>query len=152
MAVRAAQFLAIVCSALALIPSGAHLAALPNKVALPQAEFFIVQDIYRGWAILGMLWLAALAANAALAFLVRADRAPFRYAVLAAMCWVLVFTVFLGWTFPANQATANWTAVPENWDALRRQWEYSHAANTAIAVAALCLTSLSVLSWRPNGR
>jgi hypothetical protein len=33
------------------------------------------------------------------------------------------------WTFPTNQATNNWTVVPKNWNALRIQWEYSHAAN-----------------------
>jgi hypothetical protein len=37
MTVRAIQFLAIIISALALVPSGAHLAALPNKIGMPQA-------------------------------------------------------------------------------------------------------------------
>ncbi|MEZ2409074.1 hypothetical protein AB6806_19910 [Bosea sp. RCC_152_1] len=55
MTVRIVQFLAIVSCALALIPAGAHLAALPNKIALPQADYFTVQGIYRGWATLGLL-------------------------------------------------------------------------------------------------
>jgi hypothetical protein len=61
-----------------------------------------------------------------------------------------MLAIFLLWTLPANQATGNWTSVPGNWDTLRRQWEYSHAANAGIAFIALCLTALSVLSWRPN--
>ncbi|SCW81029.1 hypothetical protein SAMN02927900_05179 [Rhizobium mongolense subsp. loessense] len=74
--IRAAQFLAIVISALALIPSGAHLAALPNKIALPQSEYFTVQAIYDGWAILGLLWVAAVAINALLAVIVRSQKWP----------------------------------------------------------------------------
>jgi hypothetical protein len=31
---------------LALVPSGAHLAALPNKMAMAQAAYFIAQQIY----------------------------------------------------------------------------------------------------------
>jgi hypothetical protein len=36
MALRLIQFLAIMLTALALVPSGAHLAALPNKIAMAQ--------------------------------------------------------------------------------------------------------------------
>src|SRR5215813_851589 len=41
MALRLVQFLAIMLTALALVPSGAHLAALPNKMALAQAAYWI---------------------------------------------------------------------------------------------------------------
>lgn len=44
MVIRTVQFLAIIVSALTLIPAGAHLAALPNKIDLPQAEYFTVQE------------------------------------------------------------------------------------------------------------
>ncbi|XSG82575.1 MAG: DUF1772 domain-containing protein [Methyloligella sp. ZOD6] len=152
MSVRAIQFLAIIVTALALIPSGAHLAALPNKIGMPQDEYFTVQAIYSGWAILGWLWPIALVANGVLAILVRSQPWPFRFAVLATLCFGLMFVVFLLWTFPANQVTANWTTVPENWETLRQQWEYSHAVNTAIVFLAVCFSLLSALSWRPSGR
>ncbi|TDW35780.1 hypothetical protein EV128_102325 [Rhizobium azibense] len=48
MKVRIVQFLAIIIGALALVPSGAHLAALPNKIGLPQTDYFTVQGIYYG--------------------------------------------------------------------------------------------------------
>lgn len=54
MALRAVQFLAIVLTALALVPAGAHLAELPNKIGLDQEAYFIVQSIYRGWALFGI--------------------------------------------------------------------------------------------------
>jgi len=41
MALRVIQFLAIILTALALVPSGAHLAALPNKIGMTQAAYFV---------------------------------------------------------------------------------------------------------------
>ena len=141
MTFRVAQFMALLVTALALVPSAAHLAALPNKIALPQGEYFIVQRIYRGWALLGALWAAAIVLNAWLAYLARAQPWPAWLAVGAASCFALMLAVFFLWTFPANQATANWTSVSENWEMLRQHWEYSYAVNAGIALVALCLTN-----------
>ena len=148
MTVRAVQFLALVIAGLALVPTGAHLAVLPNKIALPETEYFAVQGIYRGWWILGLLWPAAIVVNVGLAVLVRSQAWPFRFALLAAGCFVLMLAIFLVWTQPANRATQNWTTVPANWEALRLQWEYSHAANAGVVLLAFCLTTLSALSWK----
>ena len=52
---RLIQFLAIMLTALALVPSGAHLAALPNKMAMAQAAYFVAQQIYAGWALFGII-------------------------------------------------------------------------------------------------
>ncbi len=150
MPIRIIQFLAVVISAIALIPAGAHLAALPNKIAMPVADYFIVQGIYSGWAILGLLWPAALIVDIVLASVVRAQAWPFWLAVFAALCFVLMLAIFVTWTLPANQATQNWTTVPANWDVLRRQWECSHAVNAVLAFAAFCLATMSVLAWRPS--
>src|SRR5438128_12281112 len=65
MALRLIQFLAIMLAALALVPSGTHLAALPNKMAMAQAAYFIAQQIYAGWARFGIVLFGALAANLA---------------------------------------------------------------------------------------
>ena len=47
-------------------------------------------------------------------------------------------------TYPANQATENWTVVPENWMALRSQWEYSHAAAAVLNLTAFCALLVSI--------
>jgi hypothetical protein len=39
------QFVAMVLTALALVPSGAHLFALPNKIHLRETDYFITQGI-----------------------------------------------------------------------------------------------------------
>ena len=147
------QFLALVFCALSLIPSGAHLAAMPNKMRLDQAGYFVAQGIYAGWSILGLLWFAAMIVLALLAFLSRTQRRPMAFSLAALACFAFTLIVFFTWTFPANQATANWTIAPETWEALRRRWEYSHAANAVIVFLAFVLTALAVLTWqRPASR
>ena len=57
--------------------------------------------------------------------------ADFARLLIRATKWLIVanLAIFFVWTFPANQATNNWTVVPKNWNKLRIQWEYSHAAH-----------------------
>ena len=151
MSVRIVQFVAIVVIALAVVPSGAHLAALPHKIGMPQDHYFVVQSAYRGWAWLGLLWLAGLTLGATSAVMVRSQAVPFWSAAGAAACFPIMLAVFLVWTQPANQATDNWTRTPENWTVLRLHWEYSHATSAVIVVLALCLIVYSALAWRPEG-
>ena len=36
--------------------------------------------------------------------------------------------------------------MPDNWEALRRKWEYGHAANALIVFAALLATGRALIS------
>ena len=145
---RMAQFLAIALTALALVPAGAHLFELPNKIDLAQEEYFVVQNIYRGWALFGIVLFGALAANVALAIMVRRQRAPFFLALLAFLLVVATLVIFFTWTYPANQVTSNWTVAPADWQELRARWEYAHATNAALTFMALCALTWSVLLTR----
>ena len=145
---RTAQFFALVLTALALIPGGAHLFALPNKIAMTEADYFVAQRIYDGWALLGAVLIGAILADAVAALLTRAQMAPFVLAALATLLMLATLAIFFAFTFPANQATANWTTIPDDWQYLRRQWEMSHAVNAAITFAAFCCMSLSVILSR----
>jgi hypothetical protein len=146
MRLRVVQFLAVVLTALALVPDGAHVFALLNKINLGAEQYFIVQNIYRGWALFGVLLIGALLADLALALVLRRrGGAPFVLALLGFCGVALTLGVFFLWTYPANQATANWTTIPEHWEQLRRQWEYSHAFNAVITFLALCSVTLSVV-------
>lgn len=147
-----AQFAAILLTALALVPVGAHLLVLSNKIELDQEHYLTVQQIYRGWAFLGALIAAAILANLALAIASRRQRMPMLGALGAAILLALTLGVFFIWTFPVNQATANWTTAPIDWEALRMRWEFSHAANAVLTFLALCATTLACLSWRDAGR
>jgi hypothetical protein len=148
MGLRTAQFLAIVLTALALVPAGAHFFELPNKIDLAEDAYFVVQGIYRGWALFGIVLFGALAANLVLTFLVRHRRGPFWLALLAFVLVAATLLVFFAWTYPANQATSNWTEVPADWQELRLQWEYAHAANAVLTFIALCAVTLSTLMTR----
>jgi hypothetical protein len=145
---RAVQFLAVVLTALALVPAGAHLFELPNKIGLPQEQYFTVQGIYSGWALFGFVLCGAIAANLASAVMLRHQRASFLLALAAFAVMAAVLAIFFTWTFPANQATGNWTVVPADWRELRVRWEYSHAVNAVLTFAALCSVTLSALLAR----
>jgi hypothetical protein len=145
---KVVQFLALALTALALVPSGTHLFELPNKMSLGAEQYFIVQSIYRGWSLFGIVLIGALIANLALALLLRRRGAPFALALFGFFCISFTLVVFFIWTLPANQATHNWTTIPDNWEQLRRQWEYSHAANAVATFAAFCSVALSLLMTR----
>jgi hypothetical protein len=148
MQIRAWQFAAILFTALMLAPGAAHLFALPNKIGLARDDYFITQQVYRGWAILGLLIFAALLSNAVLAYLVRDQDRPFLFALLSALAIFATLVIFFVWVFPGNQATDNWTSIPANWEALRSRWEYGHAASAIVSILALCSTTLSVVTRR----
>jgi hypothetical protein len=148
MSLRVVQFLAVVLTALAFVPAGAHLFELPNKIDLPQDDYLTVQGIYAGWAWLGIIDLAALVLNVVLAIKLCRQRLAFSFAVAAALCFVVFFAIFFTWTFPANQATANWTTLPDDWSRLRRGWEYSRAVNAVVMLVALCSVTLAVITAR----
>ncbi len=139
------QFVAIVLTALALVPGGAHLFAMSNKMNLNVSDYFIVQGIYRGWALLGIVLIGAVLANFALTILIRGQRAPFVFALISLLCLLTTLAIFFAFTFPANQVTNNWTDAPANWQQLRWQWETSHAVNAAITFIAFCSLTVSVL-------
>lgn len=147
MGIRIVQFAALVLTALALVPGGAHLLELPHKIGLDREAYLTVQQIYRGWALLGSVLILALLANLALAWLSRSQAVPLLGAGAAAVLLGATLVVFFVWTFPVNRATADWSMAPEGWEALRARWEYSHAVNAVLTFLALCAATASSLTW-----
>jgi hypothetical protein len=148
MVLRAVEFLAILFTAVILIPSGAHVFELPNKIGLVQEQYFIVQNIYRGWALFGAMIFPALLLTALLGFLARDHALESRLAFLACLCIAVSLGVFFGFVYPGNVATGNWTTIPDNWETLRRHWEYGHAASAILTFMAFCALVLGVVSRR----
>lgn len=54
------RFISLLFTALALAPTLAHLLELPNKINLSREDYLTVQQIYRGWALLGIVVIGAL--------------------------------------------------------------------------------------------
>jgi hypothetical protein len=145
MAVPLFQWLAIIFTFIATLPAGAHLAELPNKLALDQSAYFTVQQIYAGWALFGIVLFGAIGATLGYVIALFRNGLPYGYALAALVLILLNLAIFFIWTFPTNQATANWTVAPANWAELRNQWEYSHAVNAAVIFAAFFFVLLSAL-------
>jgi hypothetical protein len=140
------SLLSVLFTAVAFAAGFAHLVSLPNKLPMSREEYFTAQQVYRGWALLGVPIFAALVLTITLAVIERKDRRRFRLTAAAAGCMVLALVVFFAFTFPANQQTQNWTVAPANWERLRAEWEYSHAAGAVLYFAALTALVLSLLA------
>lgn len=144
-------FFALVFTALALVPGGAHLFSLLNKIDMPQEHYFVAQSIYRGWWLMALILIPAMLLDLAFAVVLRGQWPAFALAVAGCLCLAATLAIFFAFTYPANVATENWTTVPSNWQELRTQWEYSHAVNAVLTFAAFCLIALASLAWeRPR--
>ncbi len=137
MAIARVRFFSLLFVALALVPALAHLLELPNKIGLSRDEYLLVQQIYRGWNLLGVVVFGALLSTLAHAIVARGRRKDTRAALTAFLCILGTQVLFWTFTFPTNQETSNWTFLPENWATLRTQWEYSHAASAVLNLGAL---------------
>lgn len=148
MALNIALFIAFFSTAIALGGALAHLFALRAKMAMPIDQYFVVQTIYLGW------WQFAYVLALELLFLIGVivlsaeEPAVRRLAILALSGLILTQAVFWVWTQPANSATSNWTIQPANAQALRAQWEYSHAAGAVLQLTVICLIFVAALSRR----
>ena len=140
------RFLSLLFAALALAPALAHLLELPNKINLPHDEYLTVQQIYSGWALLGFVVAGALFSTLALTVMSRGQSVAFVWSLTAFLCIAGTQVVFWTFTYPANQVTNNWTALPEDWMTIRKQWEYSHATSAGLNLLALTALILSVLA------
>jgi ABC-type cobalamin transport system permease subunit len=142
------RFLSLLLVVISLSAGLAHLFALPNKIAMSREEYLVAQQIYRGWALLGIATVGALLSTLLLAMLLRRQRQPCYLPLGAALCVVASLLVFFVFTYPANQATLNWTQLPAHWQALRRQWEFSHATGAGLYLIAFVLLTRSLLAKR----
>lgn len=148
MVLRIATLVAVLLTALALVPAGAHLFSLGNKIDMPRDQYFIAQNVYQGWAWLGAVLFVAIGADVTAGLIAREQRQRGGFAFAAAILLLVSAVIFFVWTYPANRATENWTMMPDNWATLRAQWEYSHAASAAMVFAALCAITIFAIGRR----
>jgi hypothetical protein len=135
-------------TAVAMSGGFAHLFELPNKIRLSREEYLTVQQIYRGWALLGIAVVGVLVSTSVLAVRVRSTSVEFNLTLASALCIALSLIVFFAVTFPANRQTANWTVLGADWQAVRRRWEYSHAIGAVLYFLALTMLTVSLLVRR----
>ena len=135
------SFIALLLTAIALIPAGAHVFEMSAKMKLGRDAYFVVQGLYRGWAFFGIAIAGSL-----LACLVRValpgSRRERLLSLFAALMIAISLIIFFSFVYPANQATKDWTAISASWKNLRYQWEWGH-----VAVAAFTLGAFVALAW-----
>jgi hypothetical protein len=141
------RFVSLLFTALALSAAMAHLLELPNKITLSKEDYRIVQQLYRGWSLLGIIVVVAFLSTLSVAIMIRHQRKVFFLTLTALLCIVATQIIFWVFTFPINQQTKNWTFLPVNWLDLRKQWEYSHATSAGLNLVALSALILALL-WK----
>lgn len=129
MGLKIARFFSLLFVALVLAPAMAHLLELPNKIGLSREDYLVVQQIYNGWQLLGIVIYAALLSTLALTIMVRRQPRVFGLTLAAFVCVLAAH-------------------VPENWMALRARWEYSHAAGAVLNLIGFIMPVLSILISR----
>jgi len=137
---------AIVSVGICLVPAGAHLFELPNKMSLSPAEYMTIQRIYAGWWLFGIPIIATLVLTALYTALMRSNRTAFLLSLSTLICLAATQAIFWTFTYPMNVASNNWTVMPDGFEAARRQWEYSHAVNALLTFAAFAAITLAVLA------
>jgi len=145
MLLKSLGLLAVVSVAIYLVPGGAHFFELTHKMAMSPAEYMTVQRIYAGWSFFGVTVFTALLLTLLHTFMVRRDRTAFVLSLAAFLCLAATQAIFWTFTSPMNVASNNWTVMPADFEAARRQWEYSHAVNAVLTFAALLAVTSSVL-------
>ena len=141
------RILALVLTAISLVPSAAHLFELPGKIGLDEEAYFTVQSIYAGWAFFAVPIFAAIILNAVLALLSAgamrrpAGRSPPAFSSPQPRH-------FVHFVFPGNSETQNWTTRIAGWRTLRTNWQYGHAAGAVIVFLAFLATCMATVRRR----
>jgi hypothetical protein len=138
------RVLMIASVALYLVPTGAHLFELPGKMAMSPTDYMVMQTIYTGWALFGIVIFAAMLLTLLHAVLCRGGRTVLLLSLASFLCLVATQAIFWTFTYPINVASSNWTVTPDHFETARRQWEYSHAASAVLTFLALIAITLAV--------
>lgn len=138
---------AAMATVLALGAALAHAYEAPAKLGLAADDYFTVQQIYSGWN--RIAFVLAVQFLAIVGVIVAHRDQPYVAwpAAIAVACLILSQVVFWTWTYPANEATRNWTATPQDWDGLRSRWELSHIAGAVLQLGAMTALVLAAI-WR----
>jgi len=145
MSTRGALIASLIFTTLTLVPAGAHLMSLPNKIGMSAPDYLVAQQAYAGWNLSAIVVLGALLSTGLLTWRTRGD-SLFTLALAAFVLTIATQVVFWTLNFPANQQTSNWTRLPENWQTLRRHWELGHALSCLLNLGALGV--LWTANWR----
>ena len=146
--IYALRLSSMILASIALIPAGAHFFSLLSKMRLTESDYLVAQRAYDGWSMFGIVVIGALLTTLALAIVLYRAGLPYLLPLASFACIAGTQLIFWVFTFPTNRLTNNWTQIPDQWEAVRRQWELSHAGSAVLNFIALLLLFLSALGSR----
>src|SRR5687767_11044018 len=100
MEINVMRFISLLFTALALSAAMAHLFELPNKIKLPAEQYIVVQQIYRGWSLLGIVVIIAFLSTLVLLIMVRYHGKAFSLTLTALLCILSTQIIFWIFTYP----------------------------------------------------
>lgn len=130
----------------------AHALELPAKMQYDGTLYVTIQNsLYQYFGAPGpgaFITVFAVLAVIALTVLMRKHRPAFWWALVGTLCLAIAFPlIYFLRIEPVNvvieQATAR--TVPTDWEQLRNQWEYAHAASFAFSLAGFIALVISIL-------
>jgi ABC-type Fe3+-siderophore transport system permease subunit len=143
--IKVLQLTSIISLTIAFGSGFAHVLEAYNKMRLSKDEYQVVQQIYRGWALLGIMVSIALIST--LLLTIQTRRQPYFIPnLLSCICILATLVIFFIFIFPVNQQTKNWEVLPDNWLQLRNRWEFSHTINAVIYFIGLLMLIVPLVS------
>lgn len=142
------RFITMIFVVITLSALLAHLLELPNKMNLSKDNYQSVQQIYRGWSWLGILEIGAIVLTLTWTIIERRNKKLFPLLFTALAFFIVSLVTFFIFTFPANKATESWTQLPQDWQMLRKNWEYSHATRAILNLIGFCFLIIALLNER----
>lgn len=151
--------IAVLLAALSLAPSFAHvLEALP-RLEIWTPELWREATVFNGQFMLFLVVgapvdVAAVVFAALMAYLLRHERAAFRFALAGACLLVLALIAWFTIVSPANGILATWKPgpIPADFDAVRFRWEIGHMVVAALKALGLMAITIAALMPRLPGR
>ncbi len=145
----AVQLSVIALIAIAIAPTLGGALSLSAHLNLKPDDYLSSQRLDHSALLVGGLGVSALAAAAFHSFLVRGSVAAFAWSLVAVAGLAAAQIVFWAVAFPVLSVTDNWTLIPEDFESVRRQWEYALAASGVLSLGALLATVRAIESSRP---
>ena len=145
------RFTTVLLTALSAGLSFAHLLELPPRIFYFDVQLWVATTTKGLYALFGTVGafveVGSILTATVLTLLVRGRSPAFRPTLTGAVLVALAFALWLIFVAPVNAELATWTptAYPADWSRYRDRWEYAHATNAVIKIAALSSLVLSLI-------
>jgi hypothetical protein len=154
MLIRIWRLVTLVLASLDMAMGFGHLLQLPARMRYDGALWRETQSMYRlfGPPVGSSIEGGAFLSTVGLAWLVRRRQPVFRWTLAGTLLFMVAQVAWWLLIAPVNAKMAGWTpdAMPADWERLRAQWEYTHAARAVLMLIGLAALLYSVLVETPT--